>query len=162
MSMSAGAHTWQTRETASAAIEILAGDTVVMRLSPSREVGTAAERSPDPRVLYRFAEGELVGRIEVLRPFADFRGTEVQAGTWEVEYRIQPPLKEHVDTTEYRDFLVLRRDLKEREHPTVLALVPSAGEVGEPPGLRQAGGFVILDFDLGKERIGLVIASPPG
>ena len=131
---------------------------VLLRLDPAETIALAESRSFDPRVLYPFRDGAPAGVLRVKRPLIDARGREIPPGEYELVYRVQPALKEHVDTTEFRDFLLLRReDAKSGEHPLVLAMVPATGEVGSGPRFLE-GDPLVIEFDLGRHRVALAFS----
>ena len=68
---------------------------------------------------------ELLGTIELKQEWRDYRGQTVPAGTYEMRYAVQPLLKDHAGTSEWRDFAMLTGSASSR-HPFVMALVPAA------------------------------------
>lgn len=122
-------------------------------------VSTEGRKAPDPRVHYAFLQGERLGTIEILAEGEDFRGIAVPPGRYELIYQRQPPLKDHVDTSEYRDFIVLTgpRSPGPPDHPLVLALVPPSGAPGDPVTMRAEGGMLIAELDIARERVAIVL-----
>ena len=91
--------------------------------------------------------GEILGRIQFPRPWRDYRGQEVPAGTYTFRYAVQPLLKDHAGTSRWRDFAIIGE--REGLHPWVMALVPP-----------DEADFVMT---LGDMRIGILIdASADG
>jgi hypothetical protein len=68
---------------------------------------------------------ELLATIEFEQEWRDYRGQTVPAGTYEMRYAVQPLLKDHAGTSEWRDFAILIGSASSR-HPFVMALVPPA------------------------------------
>jgi hypothetical protein len=73
-------------------------------------------------------DGKIVGVVRLHKVWRDYRDRDVPAGTYLLRYRIQPILKDHAGTSEWRDFLTLEPS-DPKEHPFVMALVPA--EVSE-------------------------------
>ena len=94
--------------------------------------------------------GSAVGVIRFLEPWRDSRDQEVPAATYLLRYVIQPRLKDHLDTTPYRDFLMLEPS-PGNAHPFVMALVP-AHSTGRPV-LRDA----VIETDIAGVRVGLTL-----
>ena len=89
-------------------------------------------------------DGNVVGRLKLTKAWRDFRGREVPPGEYVLRYRIQPKLKDHAGTSEFRDFLVL--EPSPDGHPFVMALVPP-----------KTRGFEIVETDVAGLRVGVVI-----
>jgi len=116
------------------------------RSTPLARIRVAAE---DPSILFGFiARGELLGTVRFPADWTDYRGTIVPAGTYELRYAIQPRLKDHLDTSDYRDFAILSGFYE--GHPRVMALVlPDEARDGE----------LVVPFETGGVRVGVVIRA---
>jgi hypothetical protein len=99
------------------------------------------EGAPEERALYsRITRGEILGTITFAEPWQDYRGQSVPAGTYELQYAVQPLLKDHAGTSKWRDFAILPGSTG---HPYVLALVP------------PEEATLVLDY--GELKIGLLL-----
>jgi hypothetical protein len=80
------------------------------------------EGAQEERALYsRITRGAILGTITFTEPWQDYRGQTVPAGTYELHYAVQPLLKDHAGTSQWRDFAILPGSAG---HPYVMALVP--------------------------------------
>ena len=116
-------------------------------------------KAPDPRVLYAFEQGEKLGTLELFSPGADFRGLPIAQGSYELTYRQQPPLKDHVDTSEFRDFVILT-DLDEppgEGHPLVLALIPASASPGDAASVRLEDSALVAELTIDGQRVAIVL-----
>jgi hypothetical protein len=109
------------------------------------------------RVSYRFAPFAAVGVIELAGEWSDYRGTAVPAGTYLLRYAVQPPLKDHMGVSTFRDFLILEPAKGAREgHPYVMALVPPSPGAS-PPAITRSAGDTIVEWTLAGERVAFVL-----
>jgi hypothetical protein len=124
--------------------------TLIAELTPrSTPIARATVAAEDPSILFGFiAGGELLGTVRFPADWTDYRGTTVPAGTYELHYAIQPRLKDHLDTSDYRDFAILSGFSE--GHPRVMALVP-------PDEKRD--GELVVPFETGGVRVGVVIRA---
>lgn len=94
--------------------------------------------------------GALVGVVTFAKPWTDFRGQELAAGTYTLRYARQPASKDHEDTSPSSDFLMLCPAADDRDpadlpfpalkklsgkasggtHPAVMVLLPPGKEAG--------------------------------
>ncbi|MBI3450930.1 MAG: hypothetical protein HY049_18695 [Acidobacteria bacterium] len=87
----------------------------VMTFWPRLEFPEADRGAPPPATalgrdrlrLGELGRGSLVGAILVEGPWADARGRVLAPGTYTARYAVQPQLKDHVDVSPWRDFLIL-------------------------------------------------------
>jgi len=124
---------------------------------PVAQLKTKADFTPSASMLYPVEMGELIGVIHFKRKAQDFRGQEIEAGTYTVRFALQPEDGNHVGTSDTRDFLVLLKpsddsapekmatgDLFAKSaaaagttHPCMLALLSAADTTGELPSVEH-------------------------
>lgn len=105
-------------EVASAIAEKLTKTGIKVRSSPTSTVCDlwfvdAAAAKPgfesSASALYPFEMGQLLGVIRFKRKASDFRGQELESGTYILRFALQPEDGNHVGTSDTRDFLVLSK-----------------------------------------------------
>lgn len=126
--------------------------------------------TPSPAIRYPFTPGELIGALQVPRRagFGDFRGHEIEDGTYTLRYGRQPMDGNHIGTSDLADFLVaipadkdespdviddpaklheLSAEASGTSHPAIFSLQP-AEKAPEKPTLEhdEAREFWILDL----------------
>lgn len=124
---------------------------------PVKELKINKEFKPTAALLYPLELGQLVGVINFKRSAEDFRGQEIEAGTYTVRFALQPEDGNHVGTSDTRDFFVLvkpeddaspavmpKEELFPKSaaaagttHPAMMALLSSAGTTGDLPSLEH-------------------------
>lgn len=115
----------------------------------AKELAVQADFSPTLAVKYPFTPGQLVGVLSVPRRagLSDFRGQEIEAGTYTLRYGQQPMDGNHIGTSETADFLLAlpldadqdpaligdKDTLTEKsaaaagtQHPAIFSLLPAA------------------------------------
>lgn len=124
---------------------------------PAKQWTVQPDFKPTAAMLYPLAMGEFIGVINFKRNAQDFRGQEIEKGTYTVRFALQPEDGNHVGTSDTRDFLVLvkgaddakpavlsREELMKQSaaaagtpHPAMLALLSAAGTSGDAPSLEH-------------------------
>lgn len=124
---------------------------------PAKQWAVRPDFKPTAGMLYPLTMGEFIGVINFKRNAQDFRGQEIEKGTYTVRFALQPEDGNHVGTSDTRDFLVLlkgaddakpvvlpREELIKKSaaaagtpHPAMLALLSAAGTNGEAPNLEH-------------------------
>ena len=162
----------------------VANGRVRLRFWPARKIAIVDRGSdvgpPDARIAYKIAPGVPVGAVELTRDWTDAKGQSISPGVYLLVYAIQPLLKDHADTSEIRDFLLLVRPRDSAElqdadrligasrrvsrtrHPAVLALAApaTAGSGSEQlPRVEGAGeDRRVLRVSAGGLVLGLTVA----
>lgn len=125
------------------AIEVSQDGVTIARIWP-RAGPLALDDAVEERARFsRIRRGEVLATIEFLREWRDYRGQMVPAGVYALSYMVQPRLKDHAGTSEWRDFAILECD-KRPGHPFVMALLaPDRADA-----TLRAGGLIIgLELD---------------
>lgn len=124
---------------------------------PVKELPVNKDFKPTAALLYPLTMGELIGVINFKRSAEDFRGQEIESGTYTVRFALQPEDGNHVGTSDTRDFVVLLKpsddasaaDLPKEElfpksaaavgttHPCMMALLSAEGTTGDLPSLEH-------------------------
>ena len=80
-----------------------------VRVWPAAALARRTAPVSDERVqLAEIAPASLLGVIEIPAPgVSDARGQAIAPGRYALRYVVQPPLKDHLDTTPWRDFALL-------------------------------------------------------
>ncbi len=124
---------------------------------PAKQWAVQADFKPTPALLYPLSMGQFVGVINYKRDGEDFRGQEIEKGTYTVRFALQPVDGNHVGTSDTRDFLVLVKpaddakpdvmppaDLMKKSaaaagtpHPAMLSLLAASAAAGEAPTLEH-------------------------
>jgi hypothetical protein len=135
-------------------LQVVDGGTLRARFWFAITVGKA--KTAGDRVSYRFAPFAAVGVVQLLSDWSDYRGQTVRAGTYLLRYAVQPPLKDHLGVSAFRDFLILEPVKAAREgHPYVMALVPPS-PVSSPPAITRTGSDTVVEWTLAGERVAFV------
>jgi hypothetical protein len=96
---------------------------LIATISPCAEAPRQDGESEERALYSRITRGEILGLVTFAEPWQDYRGQTVPPGTYELQYAVQPLLKDHAGTSKYRDFAILPGSPR---HPYVMALVPPA------------------------------------
>jgi hypothetical protein len=133
------------------------GSRTVCSFWPVKQLQVNKEFKPTAALLYPLTMGELVGVINFKRSAEDFRGQEIESGTYTVRFALQPEDGNHVGTSDTRDFVVLVKPsddaspavLPKEElfpksaaaagttHPCMMALLSAEGTTGDLPSLEH-------------------------
>jgi hypothetical protein len=124
---------------------------------PVKELATNKDFKPTAALLYPLEMGQLVGVINYKRDGEDFRGQEIEAGTYTVRFALQPEDGNHVGTSDTRDFLLLLKPTDDTSaatiakealfpksaaaagttHPCMLSLLSAEGTTGALPSVEH-------------------------
>lgn len=150
------AHFWFSREPMAAG-------------SPSSELGVS---------FGQLQTGSLVGVVQLLQPWADYKANSIQPGTYTMRYGIMAADGNHMGVSPYRDFLLLIPAVEDTapkgtfsyvellslsvlatgaSHPAVLALFPVWDEISEPTLTKNEMDQWTLAVKLGDQLLGLVV-----
>jgi hypothetical protein len=107
------------------------GSSAVCEVWLAKEWPIAADAKAGGEVIYPLTPGQLIGVIRYPRKAEDFRGQEIDPGTYVLRYAQQPIDGAHVGTSPTRDFLALSPVAKDRDAKTIdyKALVEASKEV---------------------------------
>jgi hypothetical protein len=99
--------------------KVLDGDSkVVCEVWPAKQLEVNADFQPTLEILYPIKSGSLVGAIRFPLKGNDFRGQEIQRGTYTLRYGNQPQDGNHVGTFDTRDFLLMLPAAADRDPKT--------------------------------------------
>jgi len=139
--------------------------------SPSSELGIT---------FGQLESGSLVGVVELVQPWADYKNNSIQPGTYTMRYGVMPADGNHMGVSPYRDFLLLIPAAEDTDpnqsfnyvelitgsaqasgvpHPAVLALFPIWDEVSEPKLTKNEMDQWTFAIKLGDLVLGLVIVG---
>jgi hypothetical protein len=137
--------------------------------SPSSELGVT---------FGQLESGSLLGVVELVQPWADYKNTSIQPGTYTMRYGVMPEDGNHMGVSPYRDYLMLipaaedsdpKRSFNYVElitgsaqasgvpHPAVLALFPIWDEISEPTLTKNEMDQWTFAIKLGDRVLGLVV-----
>lgn len=137
--------------------EVSGDDGTVCRVWFVDNVGIQADFSPTLSVKYPFKPGQLVGVLQLGEDsgFTDFRGAEMEAGSYTLRYARQPQDGNHIGTSDTADFLLAlpakkdastepmtnpdelnqkSAEASESAHPAIISMLP-VEKAGEKPTL---------------------------
>lgn len=98
---------------------------------PVKELAAKKDFQPTAALLYPLEMGQLLGVINFKRKGEDFRGQEIESGTYTVRFALQPEDGNHVGTSDTRDFVLLLKPSDDTS-PAVIAkeqLMPKSAAV---------------------------------
>lgn len=126
------------------------------------------------RVYLELDPGQLLGVLELSTPWRDSRGQPIAPGVYSLRYALQPWIKDHLGTSEYRDFLLLTDatdddgrwlpdasaesrsgELTITGHPAVVALHPVPPGMTSFPSLVEDEAGVVLYVRSGGQELGM-------
>jgi len=137
--------------------------------SPSTELGVS---------FGKIETGSLVGVIELVEPWSDYKQNPVQPGCYTMRYEIMPADGNHMGVSTYRDYLLLVPASLDQDpakileyddlvaasfeatgvpHPAVLALYPVWEEVTEPKPFQNDLGQWTIGIKIGEDTMGLIL-----
>jgi len=169
-------------------IEVASDGSPMMTFWPRLEPPAADRGAPPPATalgrdrvrLGELGRGSLAGVIFVQGAWADARGRALTPGIYTARYAIQPQLKDHVDVSPWRDFLLLipagatdtpaalteadaiarSRAASGAGHPLVLGLrSPPAGSATRTLVATDEGSWMIIAGE-SDHAIGVVLKGP--
>ncbi len=161
------------------ALTVKLGDRVLARFWLTPAATPAKTPSTQLGVQYGQIEpGSLVGVIQIVDGWSDYKKNAIAAGTYTLRYGVMPADGNHMGVSVYRDFLLLvapaqdpgpDRSLTYDElvaasilasgvpHPAVLALFPIWDEVSEPTLVKNELDQWTLAVRIGDVTFGLVV-----
>jgi hypothetical protein len=137
------------------ATELTGPQRVYATLWLAKSLPITADFQATAAVKYPFTPGELIGAVVIPKRsgFTDFRGNELEAGTYTLRYGRQPTDGNHIGTSDLADFLVAIPADKDEDpavisdlqklvelsaaasgttHPAILSLQPAAERADQP------------------------------
>jgi hypothetical protein len=160
---------------------IAVGAEISANLWLCNEVETAESPSTELGVTFgTLKQGSLLGVIQLVQPWFDYKKTQIPVGTYTVRYAVMPTDGNHMGVAPYRDFLLLIAASEDKDpatalaypelvsssalaagvpHPAVLALFPIWEEITEPKLVKNELDQWTLAVKLGSQVIGLVIVG---
>lgn len=139
--------------------------------SPSTELGVT---------FGQLESGSLLGVVELLQPWADYKNNSIQPGVYTMRYGIMPADGNHMGVSPYRDYMILIPANTDTDpddsfsyielvsgsvqasgvpHPAVLALYPIWDEVSGPTLTKNEMDQWTLAIKLGEQIVGLVVVG---
>jgi hypothetical protein len=91
----------------------------VLHVWLAKQLATQPDFQPTLEILYPLTSGSLVGALAFPRKGADFRGQDIERGTYTLRYANQPQDGNHVGTFETRDFLLMLPAAGDRDPKTL-------------------------------------------
>lgn len=163
---------------AEAGVRISLDGRPAMILWPVRELPSAGAAGGYGRAFPELPKGGLVGVVEVLARWSDYRGDAVEPGAYTLRYLVEPADGAHMGVSVYRDFLLfvpaaddpgpaavlgfdelvgLSRRASASHHPAVLALFPVPAEASPPATAENELGQPMAVIAVGGTNLGLVM-----
>lgn len=87
--------------------KIMSGTRTLCEIWLTKKWAVNAAFKPSNTLLYPFEFGQLMGVVNYRRKGSDFRGQEIEKGTYTLRFALQPEDGNHVGTSDTRDFFVL-------------------------------------------------------
>ncbi|UCF37260.1 MAG: hypothetical protein JSU96_21145 [Acidobacteriota bacterium] len=163
----------------SQALVVSAGEAEIANIWLRGELQSAGNPSTELGVSFGSIEaGSLVGVIQILGQWSDYKMNPIPAGTYTLRYGVMPADGNHMGVSTYRDFLMLIDPSADTDpasaldmvelltgssqasgvpHPAVLALFPIWDDVSEPVIVKNDMDQWTLAVKLGDKVLGLVV-----
>jgi hypothetical protein len=144
---------------------------IQMSSSPSSELGVT---------FGQLQTGGLLGVVELIQPWSDYKNNSIPAGVYTMRYCVMPADGNHMGVSPYRDYLILISAVEDTDpndnfnyvemitgsvqaagvpHPAVLALYPIWDEISEPTLTKNEMDQWTFAIKLGDQVLGLVIVG---
>lgn len=141
---------------------------------PVKELATKKDFQPTAALLYPLEMGQLVGVINFKRKAEDFRGQEIESGTYTVRFALQPEDGNHVGTSDTRDFVLLLKPSDDPSpavlpkeqlipksalvtgatHPCMMALQSAVGGPAKLPAVEHDAGRDLTSLVFNQKKAG--------
>lgn len=161
------------------ALTVKLGDHVLARFWLTPAATPAKTPSTQLGVQYgKIEPGSLVGVIQIVDGWSDYKKNAIRAGTYTLRYGVMPADGNHMGVSVYRDFLLLVAPAQDPgpdqtlsydelvaasilasgvPHPAVLALFPIWDEISEPTLVKNELDQWTLAVRIGDLTFGLVV-----
>ncbi|REK12723.1 MAG: hypothetical protein DWQ37_10865 [Planctomycetota bacterium] len=93
-------------------------DQVVCEVWPVKQLDVKPDFQPTLSILYPLKSGSLVGALHFPHKGTDFRGQEIESGTYTLRYGQQPQDGNHIGTFDTRDFVLMLPAAADRDPKT--------------------------------------------
>jgi len=146
-----------------------------------RELVDAATPSSELGVTFgQLQAGSLVGVVQLIQPWLDYKENSIKPGIYTMRYGIMPADGNHMGVSPYRDYLLLIPATEDKDpkgtlsyvellsssglatgapHPAVLALFPIWEEIAKPSLTKNEMDQWTIAVKLGDKVLGLVVAG---
>jgi hypothetical protein len=95
--------------------KIMSGTRTLCEVWLAKQWNVNAAFKPSNTLLYPFEFGQFMGVVNYRRKGSDFRGQEIEKGTYTLRFALQPEDGNHVGTSDTRDFFVLLKGADDKQ-----------------------------------------------